>query len=518
MTDNNNSRRQNAIINVITASGVYVLTMLLSLIVRGALARSLGQDYVGLNGVLTSVITSFAIADLGIDSVFIYLMYKPMADKDIDAVNSLMSLFRQVYVIIGSVFLLVGTIAIPFLPRLIGSSAMKLPHIYIIYGLFVLNTGISYFFSYYRAIINADQKVYIVARITLLVNLIGNTIQIVALFFVKSFLLYAILLVLMTITINVLIEYVARNRYSFLQFQRISISKYRKSYSEIFRTLVQNTVGGLSNKLGTVIVFSSDNIILANFASLRIVGMYSNYILISQGISAFLSKIIASLTASVGNLGVENDSDRTYAVFLRLSFAVNTLITVIVFPVIIIFSPFIKLWVGKGYVLPETALLIIVANLLLQIFRYPSLTFVDAFGLQWIQKWKSVIESIVNLLVSLILIIFFHDGLFGILIGTLSSNLLVVCWYEPYIVLRYVCEGKWRKYIKQVLLFLLLIGIQFAIAHIVNIYILSDVSIVSILLSLLIYVFLLLICYFSLSRNESADYFKTLIGGMLKRH
>lgn len=78
MTDNNNSRRQNAIINVITASGVYVLTMLLSLIVRGALARSLGQDYVGLNGVLTSVITSFAIADLGIDSVFIYLMYKPM--------------------------------------------------------------------------------------------------------------------------------------------------------------------------------------------------------------------------------------------------------------------------------------------------------------------------------------------------------------------------------------------------------------------------------------------------------
>lgn len=74
MTDNNNSRRQNAIINVITASGVYVFTMLLSLIVRGALSRSLGQDYVGLNGVLTSVITSFAIADLGIDFVFIYLI------------------------------------------------------------------------------------------------------------------------------------------------------------------------------------------------------------------------------------------------------------------------------------------------------------------------------------------------------------------------------------------------------------------------------------------------------------
>ena len=168
------------------------------------------------------------------------------------------------------------------------------------------------------------------------------------------------------------------------------------------------------------------------------------------GITSLLSKAIASITATIGNLGVESDETKNLSVFIRLNFLINTLVIFTVIPLSLFFGVFVDIWIGRAGVLSEFATILIVINCLLTVIRYPALTFIDAFGLQWIQRWKSIIESLVNIAVSLILLLFFKLGLIGVLLGTLASNIFVVNWYEPYLVLKKVCGKRYKRYLNEI--------------------------------------------------------------------
>lgn len=458
------SRVKNSIKNMGTTTIVYVITMLMSFIVRAVLSRKLGQDYVGLNGVLTSVVSSLSIADLGIDSVFVFLLYEPIAKNRKKTIRALMRLFRKIYLFIGIVFIVIGMLLIPFLKYIIGVQAIQIPQVIGIYVIFILNTGVSYFFAYYRVILNADQKFYIIARITLIVTIFTSFLQIIFLSTLKSFLMYALLLLLCTVVTNVLVGYISIKKYPITRRLGSADLVEEKVDIDTIRVLVKNTIGGISNKLGSIVVFSSDNILLANFTKLKYVGMYSNYLLITNGISSLLIKVIASITASVGSLGTEKSQEKNFDIFCKITFAVNLMVVTILLPTMVGLSTFIKVWVGASYVLPTTSVLLIVINLGLQIVRLPALTFIDAFGLQWIQRWKAVVEALVNIICSLLLLIFLRIGMNGVLIGTLISNLLVVNWYEPYLVLKHTGNAHYREYMAQNIPFIIIYIIQIIIA------------------------------------------------------
>lgn len=464
-----NSRLYNSLLNVGTTAVVTLLSMILSMVVRSALNRSLGTDYVGLNGVLTSVISSLSIADLGVDSVFVYLLYKPMADHDREEIDKLMVLFKRVYLIIGSFFLLLGIACIPFLKYLVGHQAMSFPHVRLIFFIFLLNTGLSYFFAAYRIILNADQHYYIIARVTFIITVTTNLLQIAGLLFIKSFVLYSFLLLFNTVTTNLILGRLAIRRYGLRRLPKEHLRNLKFKNDKTVSTLVHNTIGGISNKLGGIFVNSSDNILLANFETLKIVGMYSNYLLVTNAVTSLLSKVLASLTATVGNLGAEGNERKNLDTFLKLTSMMNILVILCVIPMALFFGAFVNLWVGGNNILPELATMLIVINCMLSVARYPALTFIDAFGLQWIQRWKSIVESAVNIGVALFLLIVFKMGLVGVLLGTLCSNLLVVNWYEPYLVLREACGRHYREFIQQlipaVVLFVLALAFSAAILH-----------------------------------------------------
>ena len=450
MSVKKNSRLYNSILNVGTTAIVTVFSMVLSMLVRAFLNRTLGTQYVGVNGVLSSIISSLSIADLGVDSVFVYLLYKPLAEKDSDEISKLMILFKHVYVWIGSIFMILGIACMPFLKYLVGHEAMKIPHIYLVFILFLLNTGLSYFFAAFRIILNADQKYYIIARITFIVSCTTNMIQILCLLIVDSFIVYVSLMLLNTIVINVIIGIISIKRYKLKKIANKKFKDIKFKNDNTISTLIHNTIGGISNKLGVIFVNSSDNILLANFETLKIVGMYSNYLLVTNGITSLLSKAIASITATIGNLGVESDETKNLSVFIRLNFLINTLVIFTVIPLSLFFGVFVDIWIGRAGVLSEFATILIVINCLLTVIRYPALTFIDAFGLQWIQRWKSIIESLVNIAVSLILLLFSKLGLIGVLLGTLASNIFVVNWYEPYLVLKKVCGKRYKRYLNEI--------------------------------------------------------------------
>ena len=135
--------------------------LIISFVARIVFIRILGSEYLGLNGLFTNVLTVLSLAELGVGEAITYSLYKPLAEKDFFKCNMLMQLYKKMYIVIGTVILLIGISITPFLPYIINDMP-SVANINYIYILFVINTSVSYFFSYKRNLIIADQNRYIV--------------------------------------------------------------------------------------------------------------------------------------------------------------------------------------------------------------------------------------------------------------------------------------------------------------------------------------------------------------------
>lgn len=444
------NQRKYAIKNVTTMLFTYIVTVALSFIVRLVFVRKLGSEYLGLNGVFNSILSVLAISDLGIESVFSFLLYKPLIENNVESIKNYIKILRRVYNFVGLFIFISGLALLPFLPFFIGSQGKQLDYVPLIYLILLVNSAASYLFTYNRTILNANQRNYIITSITFVVSTIVSLMQIIGLFVIDSMLLYVSLLLISTLVTNVWISKKVLSDYPFLR-ELPEKGKVDRRSKEI---LVKNTVGGLSNKLGTIVVFASDNILLSMFVNLSMVGLYSNYTLIINSITSLVQKVMGTLTASIGFVSIENPN-KGIGIFHKLNFNMLTISFFVAPQLFILLRPLVILWLGEKYVLSQLVVILIVINFVIQISRSPSLIYIDAYGLQWIQKWKSVIESILNIVFSLIGLIVFNLGLVGILLGTILSTILFVLWYEPYIVFKYALNTNGTKLFIEVFKFLI---------------------------------------------------------------
>ena len=134
-----------------------VVSIVLGFGVRWVFVRQLGQEYLGVNSVMESVLMILSMAELGIGTSVAFALYKPIADGDEKRIASLMAFYKLVYRILGVGTALVGPLLIPFL-GFFTREAVEVAHINGIYLLFVLNTVLSYFFSYKRTMWSASRR------------------------------------------------------------------------------------------------------------------------------------------------------------------------------------------------------------------------------------------------------------------------------------------------------------------------------------------------------------------------
>lgn len=130
------------------------------MIARIFFVRFLSAEYLGLSNLFTNILSVFSLVELGIGPAMTFALYDPLARRDEEKIKSLMQLYKKAYQGVGILLLILGTCGLSFY-RLFMESIPDIPHLDVIYLLFVLNTAISYFYSYKRSLIITDQKRYI---------------------------------------------------------------------------------------------------------------------------------------------------------------------------------------------------------------------------------------------------------------------------------------------------------------------------------------------------------------------
>lgn len=438
------NRTQNTIRNVKTGAIVQIINKVMAFIVQTVFIMMLNTEYLGVNGLFTNILTVLSFAELGIGTAIIFNMYKPVANKDEEKIKSLMLLYKKAYNIIGVVIFVLGLCVIPFMNVIIKEAPNIKENLILIYILFLLNTSISYFFTYKKSIIYAHQRQSIVDNINSVFYLLKSLLLILFLVVTKNYIVYLVIQILVTFIENIVIAIKADKMYPYLKGKRVN--KLEKSEQ---RNIFTNVKSLVVYKLGSVIMSGTDNILISSMVSVGVVGLCSNYVLIINSVKSIIFSALNGVTASVGNLNAVGEPKQKEKVFYQITCIDYIVYSFCAVAFIVLLNPFIKIWLGEKYLLGMAVPIALAVSFYIDGLRNPGFTYRTTLGLFKKGKATPYIGAITNIVFSIVLCKIF--GVAGIFIATSIAQLLSYSWIDPYLIHKYEFKTSVKKYYKKYL-------------------------------------------------------------------
>ena len=425
-----------------------IVIVLLGFISRKVFLDNLGTEYLGINGLLTNILSMLSLVESGVGLSIIYNLYKPLAEKDIEKTTALVQLYKKLYSILAIVILILSIIMFMFLGKFI-KGGTTVPFVGVVYFILVLKNVVSYLNAHKWSLINADQKGYVIAKYNLIFNVITTIAKIIVLQITKNYILFLLIELAIFIIQNIYNGKIVNDRYPY-----IKTNKRYKVDEQTKDNLIMNVKAIFLHNIGTYCVFGTDNLLISSFVGLTTVGLYSNYTMITSQLSSLLTPVLNGIGASVGNLIATESKEKSYQIF-NVTYLIN--FWIYSFSVIFLYNllePFINWWLGEGLLLDELAFIFILVNFYLTGLRSVVSTFKSKAGIFTNDKYVPIIESIINLGASIILVKYF--GLAGILMGTTISTISIPLWTQSKLVYNKVFDKSVSEYFKKYIFYIIL--------------------------------------------------------------
>ncbi|MCL2676418.1 MAG: polysaccharide transporter [Streptococcaceae bacterium] len=503
-------RTANSLRNMSTAAVQILITIVLRFVAQSYFVHILGLKYQGLNGLFSSIIGMLGMAELGLGTAILFNMYGFIAKKDTDTIQALLRFYKWCYRFVALIVAVFGLILLPFLPMMVDMSSIS-ENVYIIYLLFLIDAVVSYLFIYKQSILIAHQKTHVITMADLAYNIVYNLGQIALLILTHNFTLILMIVIVLQVMKNIWINAIADKRYPYIKEKKVS-----KLKASIAHNFFKQMRGQVFHIFGGFVVFGTDSLVISSFLGLKVMGLYSNYLLITNTLNNFFLQIVGAVTPSVGDLLTEHNDDESFAVHKKLSFVCFWLYSFASVSIFVIMQPFINLWLGEGFLLPTTVLFVIALNFYVQGMRSPMTVFQQAAGIFYENRFVPLMEAAVNLVATLLFVQWF--GLAGVLMGTVLCTMVLYGYSFPKYTFVPIFKREVSVYVKEQVSYLLSFALVFAftagLAHFVHVNNVWGEFILSVVLCLFIPN---LICYFLFRKTEEFAYFKNLFLGLIFR-
>lgn len=396
---------------------------------RTVLIHTLPMEYVGVTGLFSNILAVLSLSELGFGTVMVYSMYVPLAHNDEDRLLALTDFYKKAYGVIAIVLAVTGASLTPFLPYVI-NDCPDLPGLSLFYLLFLANAVFSYFFMSRQSLFLADQKLYIINIYSNLLRIIRIILQMILLTTTHSFFLYLLIPLPFTLLTNLLLSWRAPKYYPFLNAGRHPVL-HRDERKSIFK----NVYAMFNHRIGNTILTSTDNLLISFFLGLTEVSRNDCYCMVLNLLRYLTTPLFSSLTAGVGNYYATRTKEDTCQLFKALHFAGFWFYTFCTISFLLLINPFISFLWGGQFLFPMPVVLLISANYFITGIRQVPITFKEAIGLLCQDRYKPLLESLINLFVSILLVR--SMGISGIFAGTFVSMVATSLWIEPLVLFKY---------------------------------------------------------------------------------
>lgn len=488
------SRSKNASRNIAFAIANRLVNIFLPFITRTLVLYLLGSVYLGIGTLFSSILSFLSLTELGLSSAITYAMYKPLADGDDAKVCALLSYYRKMYYAIGTIMLIVGTVLLPFIPVLIKGNPPTGLNIYVLYYIYLINTVISFFIGGYRqCLISANQRNDIVNKIGMVVLVFNNLFQVAALYFTRNYYVYAFVPIVGTLITN---------------FSNIIITK--KMYPNIncsgilepeAKTSIRKRISGLfGTKLNSVVIHQADTLVISSFLGLTVLAEYGNYYYIMNAICGFIMVLFSSITAGVGNKIALDSLEENKKLFEQINFVNAWLVGIASTCFMCLYQPFMELWVGKDLMLSTQFVVLFVSYFYIYEIQRTILTFKDAAGLWYEDRYRPYVSMIFNVVSNLILVQFI--GIYGIVLSSVLAFFISLPWVN-YVLFRYLFKESAFANLIKMLKFAALSVTQIAVAYMICEFININSLILTITLRLMVSLCVANVIYYVALHNDA---------------
>lgn len=431
-------RKKKLAANTVSSLLFRICTIICGFILPRLILSSYGSEINGLVNSITQFLGVIAFLELGVGAVIQSSLYKPLADKDNEQISRIVVSGQKFFSKIA--YILVGYVIVLFFvyPYIADQNFS-----FIFTGTLILTISISSFAQYYFGIINsllltADQRGYIsynVQTITLILNTISCFILIklgASIHIVK--LVTSLIYIIRPIVLSV---YVKKN--------------YKINWKiQYEKEPIKQKWNGVAQHVASVVLDSTDSIVLTMFAGLKAVSIYSVYNIVVSGVKQLLLAMTNGIQSLMGEMWAKQELNELKKFFGWVEWTIHTG-TIFAFGVTsILIIPFVEIYTNgihdANYIQPLFSFLIIVANAG-HCLRLPYNIMILAGGHYKQTQSNYIIAAIINIIVSILAVQ--KWGLVGVAIGTLIAMLYQTVWMAIYDSKNLIC---WpiKKFVKQI--------------------------------------------------------------------
>ena len=410
-------RTKNATRNIIFGILLKIYRIIMPFLMRTAMIYFMGVQYLGLNSLFTSILQVLNLAELGVGSAMVYSMYKPIAENDNKKIDALMRLYRLYYRCIGLVIAVIGTIVLPFIPKLISGEVPDDINIYVLYLLNLAGAVFSYWlFAYKNSLLQAHQRSDVSSKIMFIIDTLKYFLQLLVLWVTKNYYLYVLVILGTQILVNISSAIVATYMYPNYKPRGVLDEKERREITCRIRDL-------FTAKLGAVIVNSVDTVVISAFLGLTVLAVYQNYYFILTSVIGIISTIFSSCTAGIGNSLLTETKEKNFNDLKKITFLIAWITGIGCCCFLNLYQPFMEIWVGKELMLEYSAVVCFTGYFFVYEINQLLNTYKDAGGIWHEDRFRPLVTALTNITLNLLLVQKFE--IYGVLLSTVLSMLFV---------------------------------------------------------------------------------------------
>ncbi len=445
------NRSRNAIRSSIWGLINKLVLILFPFVIRTILINKLGTEYAGLSSLFMSMLKVFNMAELGFASAVVFSMYKPIAEEDEAKICALLRFYRKLFRIVGVITVGVGLALIPFLHLFIKGDIPADINLYLLYGLYLVQTASSYLlFAYKNTLLNAHQRLDVSAKITIVLNICFYCLEIAALLITGNYYSYIIIETLALITCNLSIaRRVSRLFPNYTCTGELSRAEKKDIYKNIYGLLLQ--------RITTVTRHSINSILITSLLGLAAVAVYDNYFYVIQAIMSLQFILRNAMKGGVGNAIATESPEKNHQDMHKFMFLYAWISGCCAACMLGSYQVFMQKWVGgkEGLILNDGIMALFVAYYYLLSMGDIRFLYHQAAGLYWQKRYYTLAEAAGSILLGFLLIP--RLGISGALIATGLSYFLANFLYSTRILYHYYFKNQGLSlYFKRQLFYLVI--------------------------------------------------------------
>lgn len=405
-------KNKKGIYNIIFGLLGQIIMICLGIVIPRLVLVQYGSEVNGLLNSVSQIFIYVSLLEAGVGTASIQALYRPIAENDRNKVNGILSATNQYYKKTGTVYFIIVLFFSLTYPFIVNSQLSNLTIFCVVFLCGMTNVINFWFQGKFRLYLEAEGKNYILVSVNTCVYVLQSLIKVILLYFGASIICVQGVCFSIGLLQTIAIVLYIKKRYSWID---VNTEPDYKAIGQKKSVLI--------HKISSLIFSNTDMLILTVFCGLKTVSIYSMYNLIICYVNNLLGQVTSGFKYRLGQTYAIDKKEymRLHNMYevgnMLLVFSCFTLVYVLILPFMRLYTEGVS---DINYIDSKLPVLFVFIQLLAN-GRSSSNNLIDYAGHFKKTQMRAVIESIINLTVSLVGVYFV--GMYGVLLGTIAALL-----------------------------------------------------------------------------------------------